>query len=335
MKTIINILVSFLFVYGSDFTSSEFNEWKDKYNKTYDGFADEYDHYKIWYSNKKYIEDRSKDIDFEMELNKFSDNIVNEHHGFNTVLSRKTCKAPFTSSWIVYDQYVSIIDYTLPESVDHRKTNLVTEVKDQGSCGSCWTFSATGSIEGQYAKKYGTLLDFSESQILDCDVDGEDEGCNGGLVDGAFKYLINNDRGLETESAYPYKQEQELCHVHNTRNDTAYVSGYKDVKYTEGNTEYHLKNAVATVGPISVGIDASHTDFQLYKSGVYYNDECSSTSLDHAVLIVGYGNQDGKKYWIVKNSWGPDWGMDGYILMSRDRQNNCGIATQASYPIVE
>jgi cathepsin L len=182
-------------------------------------------------------------------------------------------------------------------------------------------------MEAQHALKTGKLVSLSESQIVDCDL--KDAGCAGGWMDGAFRYVISN-YGIEPEKDYPYIAQFEKCTANKTEN-VATFSSYKDV--TGGETG--LMEAVATVGPISVAIDASQPDFQLYQSGVYYNPDCSTTILDHGVLVVGYGTTaNGTDYWIVKNSWGETWGNKGYIWMARNRNNMCGIATHPSYPIV-
>lgn len=141
------------------------------------------------------------------------------------------------------------------------------------------------------------------------------------------QYVVAN-KGIDTEASYPYTAKQGKCH-YSTANIGATISSYSDVAHTET----ALLAASGTVGPISVAIDASHQSFQFYTSGVYYEPACSSTQLDHGVLVVGYGMSGSSAYWIVKNSWGPAWGQAGYIWMSRNRNNNCGIATQASYPI--
>lgn len=337
--------------------------WKVKYNKSYLNEEVENRHHALWNQSRDFVNSRNNSkFPFRVELNRYADTHT---HYKNKVLKKHKCNAIDSegqgnskSHW--YDMDKWYMDYSLPKEVDWRKGQnpLVTAVKNQGQCGSCWSFAASGSIEGQYAKKYDKLVQFSESQFVDCDTNGDDEACDGGLPDGAYKYLMNlpagQNEGLETEKVYPYVPEKENCkylqqlnpapteqsvsnvekkrHHHKT---LAKVSNYVDVNPTEND----LKQAVATVGPISVGIDASHQDFQLYKSGVYSNSECSSTTLDHAVLVVGYGTtepqQGGSDYWIVKNSWGPDWGMNGYVLMSRNNNNNCGIASKASYPVVD
>lgn len=338
--------------------------WKVKYNKSYLNEEIENRHHVLWNHSRDFVNSMNNSkLPFMVELNEYAD--LDTHYK-NKVLKKHKCKATHIeykdnpkSNWYNMD-----MDYSLPKEVDWREgpNPLVTAVKNQGQCGSCWSFAASGSIEGQYAKKYGKLIQFSESQFVDCDTNGDDEACDGGLPDGAYKYLMNlshgKNEGLETEKVYPYVPEKENCKYLQELNAAAAeaptehsdskvekkrrhkrtlakVSNYVDVNPTEND----LKQAVATVGPISVGIDASHQDFQLYKSGVYSNSECSSTTLDHAVLVVGYGTTDPKQggtdYWIVKNSWGPDWGMNGYVLMSRNNDNNCGIASKASYPVVD
>uniref|UniRef100_A0A914H024 Cathepsin L-like n=2 Tax=Globodera rostochiensis TaxID=31243 RepID=A0A914H024_GLORO len=219
----------------------------------------------------------------------------------------------------------------LPESVDWRDKGWVTEVKNQGMCGSCWAFSSTGALEAQHARQTGQLISLSEQNLIDCSKKYGNMGCNGGIMDNAFQYIKDNN-GVDKELDYPYKAKTgKKCLF--KRNDVgATDTGFFDI--AEGDEE-RLKIAVATQGPVSVAIDAGHRSFQLYTHGVYFEKECSPENLDHGVLVVGYGTdaQQGD-YWIVKNSWGAHWGEQGYIRMARNRKNNCGIASHASYPLV-
>ncbi|EGC33584.1 hypothetical protein DICPUDRAFT_154350 [Dictyostelium purpureum] len=214
----------------------------------------------------------------------------------------------------------------LPASVDWRANGAVTAVKNQGQCGGCYAFSTTGSVEGIHEITSQQLVPLSEQQILDCSGSEGNNGCDGGLMTNSFEYIIAVG-GLDTEASYPYTGEVGKCKF-NKKNIGATITGYKNV---ESGSESDLQTAVAAQ-PVSVAIDASQSSFQLYASGVYYEPECSSTQLDHGVLAVGYGSQSGQDYWIVKNSWGADWGENGFILMARNKDNNCGIATMASFP---
>ncbi|XP_026677415.1 cathepsin L-like [Diaphorina citri] len=149
-------------------------------------------------------------------------------------------------------------------------------------------------------------------------------------MDQAFQYIKDN-HGIDTESSYPYEAMDDNCRYKRAKSG-AVDRGYVDIP--EGD-EYKLKAAVATIGPVSIAIDASHQSFQFYSEGVYYEPECNSTQLDHAVLVVGYGtDENGNDYWLVKNSWNTTWGDEGYIKMARNRENNCGVASSASFPLV-
>jgi hypothetical protein len=224
-------------------------------------------------------------------------------------------------------------DPDVPDSVDWVEKGCVTPVKDQGACGSCWAFSATGAIEGAYCVATGTLASLSEQELVSCD--GSEYGCGGGLMDQAFKFVEEN--GICTEDEDPYISgggHAPRCTPAQRRCVPAVsISGFTDVP---GKDEAALKAAVARQ-PVSVAIEADRSAFQLYKSGVFTSVTCG-TQLDHGVLVVGYGTDvsatppdAGLDYWKVKNSWGPTWGEEGYIRIQRG-EDLCGIAMQASYP---
>ena len=179
---------------------------------------------------------------------------------------------------------------------------------------------------GQYAKKKHALVSFSEQNLVDCD--GKDYGCNGGWPANAFEYTLN---GINRESVYPYRGRQQTCQYNSKKLGTK-VNNWHYVIPTED--ENAVQKAVAKIGPVSAVIDAGRYSFQFYSSGVYDEPSCSSTVHNHAIAIVGYGKLNGKDYWIVKNSWGTSWGQQGYILMSRNKNNQCGIAYRVAYPLI-
>ena len=218
----------------------------------------------------------------------------------------------------------------LPDSIDWRDKNAVTPVKNQGQCGSCWAFSTTGSIEGANAIKNGKLISLSEQQLVDCSRKYGNLGCNGGLMDNAFMYV--EDNGLCAEDVYSYTATGGTCQS-NKCTSVVNVVGCFDVP---SSNEMALKQAVS-MQPVSVAIEADTRVFQLYTGGVLTSDQCG-TNLDHGVLVVGYGEENGTMYWLVKNSWGDSWGEDGYIKIERtesEKSNGiCGIAMQPSFPMV-
>lgn len=262
------------------------------------------------------------------------------------------------------DYFVGSVNYKLPKSVDWRNLGAVTEVKNQEFCGSCWAFAAAGrhiiqktqtnkltsviritpqhnfkfagAIEGQqYLKKKGHLESLSPQNLIDCasislfDQTYLNAGCDGGVVDEAYKYV--KDHGIDTEKSYPYRSFKGIC-THAFQKTHVFIKGFKDIP--RGN-EQKLQEAISTVGPISVAIDASQMSFQHYKSGVYNETNCSSSTYDHSVLIVGFDtDENGQDYYIVKNCWGKDWGEHGYIRMPRNQNNHCSIASYANYPII-
>ncbi|CAH2326794.1 cathepsin K [Pelobates cultripes] len=208
--------------------------------------------------------------------------------------------------------------------IDYRKKGYVTPIRNQGSCGSCWAFSSVGALEGQLMKKTGKLVELSPQNLVDCVK--KNDGCGGGYMTNAFEYVKDNN-GIDSEEAYPYIGEDQECQ-YTPSGSAATCTGYKEVKK---GSEQALMKAVVKVGPISVGIDAGLSSFQFYTKGIYYDAQCDAEEINHAVLVVGYGVQKSSKYWIVKNSWGEEWGNKGYILMAKDKGNACGITAFADF----
>ncbi|KAK8459867.1 hypothetical protein SEVIR_2G230100v4 [Setaria viridis] len=217
----------------------------------------------------------------------------------------------------------------LPETKDWREDGIVSPVKNQGHCGSCWTFSTTGALEAAYTQATGKPISLSEQQLVDCAGAYNNFGCNGGLPSQAFEYIKHNG-GLDTEESYPYQGVNGVCHF---KDANVGVKVLDSINITLG-AEDELKDAVGLVRPVSVAFEVIN-GFRLYKSGVYTSDHCGTTPMDvnHAVLAVGYGVENGVPYWLIKNSWGADWGDEGYFKMEMGK-NMCGVATCASYPVV-
>jgi len=278
----------------------------------------------VYQANFEYIENHNQqDLGFKLAMNKFGD-LTSAEFGNIYLLSKINVSTPAVQPTV--ESQVNV-----PDSFDWRTKNVVGPVENEGQCGSCWAFVTAESIASACAIKNGKLVLLSVQQIIDCSGSYGNQGCDGGLPDQAFQYVIAN-KGLDTWASYPYTAVTGNSCLFNAANiGSCDVTAYKDV--TSG-SETDLVTAIL-IEPIATAIDASQSSFQFYTSGVYYEPACSSTELDHGVLIIGYGTESGSDYYLVQNMWGTDWGMNGYILMSRNKNNNCGIATSASYPIVQ
>jgi len=266
-----------------------------------------------------------KDATYTMGLNQFSDltaaEFKSKYYGYK----------PIKNDFLRSKNYHKVDENVkLPAAVDWRTKNAVTPVKNQGQCGSCWAFSTTGSTEGAWAIAKGELVSLSEEQLVDCSSAQGNQGCQGGLMDQGFEYIIQN-HGICSEASYPYVSaggtSPGTCSA-SSCTSVATISSYTDVP---ANNEAALLSAAAGQ-PVSVAIEADQSVFQSYTGGII-NDPSCGTTLDHGVLVVGYGTDNGQDYWIVKNSWGASWGESGYVRLARN-VNQCGISQQPSYPTV-
>lgn len=306
-----------------------FQQWKLTHGKRYESDEHELAKYNTFKTNAAYINEHNmKEKSFTLALNQFADMTHDEYKA----MLLGSGPRPNASTGSTYLEASNVV---LPTEVDWRTKGYVTGIKNQASCGSCWAFSTVAAYEGQYFKKNGKLVSFSEQQLVDCSSSFGNMGCNGGLMDNGFDYIKSiAPNGLDTEDSYAYEGRDGQCKADagTQPNPQGEVTGHTDVP--QGN-EDALVNALASTGPVSVAIDASHMSFQFYSHGTYYESSCSSSQLDHGVTAIGYGTGDDGDYFIVKNSWGKGWGLDGYIHMARNRDNNCGIASSASFPILK
>jgi len=313
-------------------TSPAFEAWKAEHGMTYE--SDEQNEYRfgIWMSNKALVDAHNAEYargreTYTLAMNQFAAMTNGEFQA--AYLRPRASKRTGALD-------ARALNGSVPDAYDWRdEKNVVTPVKNQGQCGSCWAFSAVAAMEGAYNYKSGSLNAFSEQELVDCVKNGH-YTCNiGGEMSDGIAYVAKDMNGyIYTEEAYPYTGTscsvlQNCCEAKAGEGVDTGITGFTAVKSGD---EDALKTATGTYPIISVGIDASGASFQLYSSGVYAPRSCSSTQLDHGVAVVGYDTMaNGGDYWIVKNSWGLTWGERGYIYMARNDGNKCGIATDACY----
>ncbi|XP_067824156.1 cathepsin K-like [Heptranchias perlo] len=310
-------------------SNEDWETWKAIHGKKYSSKKTESLRKEIWQNNLKNINAHNSmhgNSTYIMVMNSFGDLTEKEFAQFFNTQDRKEVAVNNQTQ----EETKARQAHHLPESVDWRTAGYVTSPKYQGRCSGCWAFSATGALEGQMFKKTGSLITLSEQNLIDCAKGHGTYGCNGGWASGAFDYIRDNG-GIEAMSTYAYTAKDGESCKYCTSKSVASIMGYEMLPYGD---EEALTRAVADIGPIAVVIDAGLKSWQFYSSGVYYDANCRTNTFNHAVLVVGYGVQSGMKHYIVKNSWGKDWGQSGYIYMSRGRNNNCGIASYATYPLV-
>jgi len=324
---------------------AEFQSWALLHGKEYEGPREAVDRYLVWKQNDERIQEHNSQIPapkYTLGHNEYSDMTQDEFHQ-QFSLGKYSNGAP-TNNLPKFDLDEEAADMRrllqedslqLPDFVNWIAVGGVTPVKNQGACGSCWAFSTTGALEGAKFVKTGELVALSEQNLLDCD--HKDLGCNGGLMDNAFKF-DEKEGGLCSEADYPYQAKQgPKCLTNCTDVPGSVVKTFVDVP--PGNVKA-LLSAIA-LQPVSIAVQANQFAFQFYKNGVIDDDTCGKHGdIDHGVLAVGYATdlETQTPYWLVKNSWGPTWGDTGYLKMSRNSTNEfgmCAILKMASFPIVE
>ncbi|AEN03980.1 cathepsin-like cysteine proteinase [Helicoverpa assulta nucleopolyhedrovirus] len=312
--------------YNLDQSEIYFKHFLQQYNKSYDDPKEYQYRYNVFKDNLNKINSQNREnllnnknnndslsTSAQFGVNKFSDKtpdeVLHSNTGFFLNLSQHytLCENRIVKG---------APNIRLPDYYDWRDTNKVTPIKDQGVCGSCWAFVAIGNIESQYAIRHNKLIDLSEQQLLDCDE--VDLGCNGGLMHLAFQELLLMG-GVETEADYPYQGSEQMCTLDNRKIAVKLNSCFKyDIR-----DENKLKELVYTTGPVAIAVDAM--DIINYRRGIL--NQCHIYDLNHAVLLIGWGIENNVPYWIIKNSWGEDWGENGYLRVRRN-VNACGLLNE-------
>ncbi|OIT32702.1 PREDICTED: zingipain-2-like isoform X1 [Nicotiana attenuata] len=300
--------------------------WMANHGRTYKNEEEKEKRLNIFKENVKFIESFNNNgtkKPYKLGINVFADLTAEEFLSYYTTgIKLSNSYSQIQSSF----KYENLSD--VPSVMDWRRSGAVTRIKHQGQCGCCWAFSAVAALEGANKLSTGNLISLSEQQLLDCTT--ENNGCDGGLMTTAYDFIIKNG-GIATESNYPYEEYQDSCKSQEIMNSAVKISRYE----TLPSTESALLKAVAKQ-PVSIGV-AVNEEFHLYQSGVY-NGNCEGQELNHAVTVIGYGiENNGTKYWLIKNSWGSSWGENGYMKIARDtgiEGGLCGITTLASYPVL-
>jgi len=352
-------LLALLAFFASAFadSASRFEEWAERFDMRFEDGKHRNYVFANWISNDRFIEEtNAKNLTYTLAHNHLSGMNQEEYSAFiarsgkyeSKIDAIKCVKACLDEDASNMDKFKCVkackpedndedVSMEAASSIDWRTKGAVTDVKDQGQCGSCWSFSTTGALEGAYAIKNGKLVAFSEQQLVDCDKlgnGGRDHGCNGGIMDNAFDWIGKNN-GLCTEDDYPYfsgtTKDRGDCQTSCTNVKGSDIQSHTDIAPSSDSA---MMSAL-TKQPAAIAIEADQRAFQMYSSGVFTG--ACGTNLDHGVLAVGYGSDSNGDYYIVKNSWSASWGDKGYIRLGRGSQYNngdgqCGMLLMASYP---
>ncbi|XP_048000819.1 cathepsin K-like [Leguminivora glycinivorella] len=303
-----------------------FNSFKKHHDRNYQDKKEHDLRRDIFHKNWKFVVDHNRqNLGFKLALNHLSDLTPAERKHMSGGRRSKNPSAtiPFPHS----ERQVGDIMAQIPEEYDMRLEGIISPVKNQDKCGSCWTFATAAAVEGALARLDGRILDLSEQSIVDCSWEGENEGCNGGFPKEALKHIMKH--GIPLEEDYGgYLNENGYCHLENVT-EVFKIRGFTMVTPLSVSA---MKVALYKYGPVIVTIQNNEA-FNFYHSGVFYDHTCVNDYVGHAVTIVGYGSRDGADYWIVKNSFGQQWGQDGYMLLS-SLHNNCFVLNEPYYPVV-
>jgi len=307
--------------------TNTFEDFKDKHNRNYESDQEHTKRLELYRQNLRFIHSKNRQA---LSFTLASNHLADRDEGEMAVLRGRTHDSSVLYNGGLPQQYTQHQLRDIPAELDWRLYGAVTPVKDQSVCGSCWSFGTVGTLEGALFLNTGQLTRLSQQALVDCSWGFGNNGCDGGEDWRAYQWMIKHG-GIPTEDSYgPYLGQDGYCRLDKAEMGFK-IKGWVNV--TSGDTDA-LKVAIAAHGPVSVAIDASHKSLSFYSNGVYYEEKCSSDidGLDHAVLAAGYGEINGEKYWLVKNSWSTYWGNDGYVLMSQ-KDNNCGVATAATYVV--
>jgi len=315
-------------LHSLEFYEKIFSEWILQHGLSFPDVSEFKHRLQIFSSNHDLITAHNeKKLSYELGHNQFSHLTLSEFRDYVRLGATRPGNLRKRLHGVVHEAPEDLS--TLPDSVDWVEKGAVTKVKNQGQCGSCWSFSAVGALEGAYFLKYGELIGFSEQELVSCDE--KDQGCNGGFMDDAFAWVESN-KGLCTDKDYQYSSgtgSTGACDTTCKNIPEVAPKSYNDVKV---DSVPALMSALAQQ-PVSIAIEADQIAFQFYKKGVL-SGKCGQ-NLDHGVLAVGYGTYtDGLDYWKVKNSWGETWGMDGYILIGKGTKDLCGVTASPVYPVL-